>query len=440
MISFLKEAATKPEILGIVVVTVCTYFALLYGIVRKLKVSPRIHKLLTFLFIIIIPGTNVFPLYYFHPFWLKNTGVMVTIAWLTYIAIGLILSSKTRHLFSHFSLICRDFSLALVLALLLLSTLWSELPWVTFINSSIFVFLSIIGAHVGAEYNLSQISSLFRWGSQVVILLSLFVGMFLPQIGIQDKGLRGVLDHPNPLGIYAVIHLLLWLINYLDPTVKNKFFSLFSIFSSLAVILLTNSASSLFQLMLLACVLFCSTILVKFSGNKSMVLLNIIFCAATFLSIFVAYNADTILTLFGRDLTLTGRTEFWPQLLQLIAEKPLLGYGFWGFWANPSGPAATVGTANFQPVHAHNGFLDAALSIGIVGLIAIILSITRSVVWGFRLLRRDRYQTVIPLLLSLFIITSNLTESRLFKVDFVWFYYAVVVTRINVAQKNPTNL
>jgi O-antigen ligase len=69
------------------------------------------------------------------------------------------------------------------------------------------------------------------------------------------------------------------------------------------------------------------------------------------------------------DPTFTGRTEVWEFALQRVAEHPLLGYGFAAFWGTPEvvyGMAANAVWANTAG-HAHNGFIDLALTIGIPG-------------------------------------------------------------------------
>ena len=440
MITFLKEAATKPEILGMVGITACAYFLLVLGIVKKLKISPQVHKLTTFIFIVIIPGTSIFPFYYFHPFWLKNPGVMSIIAWLTYVALGLILGSKTRYSLLQFRFLLRDPFLAFLLLIISISTLWSDVPWITFMNSVVFLVMTFIGAHIGAEYRLSELSSLFRWGSLVVVLLSLCAGIFLPEIGMEQKGLKGLLAHPNPMGLYAVIHLLLWLLNWFKSHTKGKLFSLFAILISFFVIILTNSASSVLQLLLLISALIIPLIITKFSSNKSVLLINVVSAIAIVVVICVIFNLNEVLGLAGRDTTFTGRTTFWPQLLKLVAERPLLGYGFWGFWTNSNGPAVTIGNKFFRPIHAHNGFLDVAVDLGILGLLLVVFSIARNAFLSFKMLRREQYETIIPLLIIFFLISANITESRLLKTDFIWFYYAAIVTKINVAQKYPQNL
>ena len=40
------------------------------------------------------------------------------------------------------------------------------------------------------------------------------------------------------------------------------------------------------------------------------------------------YNADLLLAVFGKNPTLTGRTDLWLATLDLIKQKPLLGWGY----------------------------------------------------------------------------------------------------------------
>ena len=49
------------------------------------------------------------------------------------------------------------------------------------------------------------------------------------------------------------------------------------------------------------------------------------------------YNADFLLSFFGKDATLTGRTDLWLAILDLIKQKPLLGWGYMATWV-PTDP------------------------------------------------------------------------------------------------------
>ena len=70
------------------------------------------------------------------------------------------------------------------------------------------------------------------------------------------------------------------------------------------------------------------------------------------------------------DATFTGRTDIWRYALGKLAAHPFLGYGFDAFWNTKSvrygadySAAWVAGAA-----HAHNGFVDVAMSMGVPGV------------------------------------------------------------------------
>lgn len=72
-------------------------------------------------------------------------------------------------------------------------------------------------------------------------------------------------------------------------------------------------------------------------------------------------NIATFSSSFGRDATLTGRTETWAQLVPVVMHRPLLGFGFGSFWT-------TERREFYHMSHGHNGYLDTLLELGAVGL------------------------------------------------------------------------
>ena len=82
-----------------------------------------------------------------------------------------------------------------------------------------------------------------------------------------------------------------------------------------------------------------------------------------------------LMHLLDREPTLSGRTAIWAQVLHAIAQRPLLGYGFDAFWRGMQGPSMQIDTAvHFIVEHAHNGFLEICLELGLTGLILFLLS------------------------------------------------------------------
>ena len=84
-------------------------------------------------------------------------------------------------------------------------------------------------------------------------------------------------------------------------------------------------------------------------------------------------SQDVIARGEGDDVTtLTGRTLIWRAAAELIGEKPFFGYGF------GAGGAAledyyAAGVAGWRTFNVHNGFLQAQLDLGLVGMTLFLL-------------------------------------------------------------------
>jgi O-antigen ligase len=68
------------------------------------------------------------------------------------------------------------------------------------------------------------------------------------------------------------------------------------------------------------------------------------------------------------DATFTGRTDVWKFAVDHVLQRPITGYGFAAFWGTEQVVYGMTGAtwANTAS-HAHNGFVDLALTIGIPG-------------------------------------------------------------------------
>ncbi len=86
-----------------------------------------------------------------------------------------------------------------------------------------------------------------------------------------------------------------------------------------------------------------------------------------------------VLQRFGKDTTLTGRTELWDIADRLIAEQPLLGRGYGAFWYYTNPDAMTVWRMmGIQPMTGftfHNTYRDILIEDGWIGLAFVILGI-----------------------------------------------------------------
>jgi O-antigen ligase len=71
------------------------------------------------------------------------------------------------------------------------------------------------------------------------------------------------------------------------------------------------------------------------------------------------------------DPTFTGRTDIWQFAIDNIKDRLWLGHGFGAFWETPVTffQPATEGSQVTFASHAHNAFLDLALTVGLPGVV-----------------------------------------------------------------------
>jgi exopolysaccharide production protein ExoQ len=86
------------------------------------------------------------------------------------------------------------------------------------------------------------------------------------------------------------------------------------------------------------------------------------------------FERDLLLGLVGREVTFTGRLPLWASLEPAIRERIFFGYGFGeAFWKNEVYYLPIWKLNAWQPVFAHNGYIEAVIDNGIPGLMLWIL-------------------------------------------------------------------
>lgn len=167
------------------------------------------------------------------------------------------------------------------------------------------------------------------------------------------------------------------------------------------------------------------------------------FAAAALLSsaVLAIVYAGPLFRWLGGDAALTERGQIWRVLFDLAADRPWLGYGFGAFWQGPHGPSlvAQVRLGRY-PWHAHDGFLELALDLGLLGLGVFLATF---VIVGQRAVKRGvasaRRIDLWPATYCLFFVLSNLDETELVRYDSIYWivYVAVVVSALRLPQPLP---
>lgn len=316
-------------------------------------------------------------------------------------------------------------SILIVCLLLLLSVIWSEYPLITLRRAvlSIFAVFSLLIGIIYIKDRRCLISVIYK----VVIVAFIFnVITLIAGFGFSDGlDFSGIHGHKNTTGLIA--SLALWITLYARSFHVTKIslkFNTFYVFGWLVILLLTHSKTSI------ALVIFSPIIwfgLVVFSRMLKIQIFTSFVALVLFFTlpftIFLLFKGVGLIELvgdMGGDISLTGRDFIWNFVLGYINERPILGVGYGAFWDVGEGAfnqgSHGHGRAYLRFLHqAHNGYLDILVSLGIVGLLAVLnvirgiwQAISKEVTQGSNLAHFGG-------VLIIFILLHNVTESSLLR-------------------------
>jgi O-antigen ligase len=109
----------------------------------------------------------------------------------------------------------------------------------------------------------------------------------------------------------------------------------------------------------------------------------------------VYYNFGDITRGLGKDPTLTGRTTNWLPMVHAILKRPLLGYGFGAFWLGSKGESLNIFLETGMILaQGHNAYVDLLLDLGLVGLVAFLITGVSAIRNALRSLRSDHVDSV----------------------------------------------
>jgi exopolysaccharide production protein ExoQ len=131
---------------------------------------------------------------------------------------------------------------------------------------------------------------------------------------------------------------------------------------------------------------------------------------------------------FDKDPTLTGRTYLWYRAADLVHEKPLLGRGYYAFWiqGNPDaeGLWKYFGIESRGGFTFHNTFVEILVTMGLLGLIAVGLTVAVGV---FVLVRRFVLRPNLALVFWVGVLLYQLSRTGIETIGIAPFYFSTVL-------------
>lgn len=318
----------------------------------------------------------------------------------------------------------------ILIALVLLSSVWSDFPLFSLRRSLMMILTTLYGLALFVRFPFDEGVELFGRALWIALVLSMILIVLLPQLSeMEYQGQivwRGAFTHKNHLGNYSLLSLLIFVfLWYSKKEIIAKLFWGSGI--ALAVVLIIGSKSTTaFVLSILLVFGSILMVLMKYVRRDWQIAFPVIGVIVLTGILIGVTNFEKIIKIFGKEITLTGRLPLWEKLLVVGREHLWLGYGFNAFWLGWQGPSAEVwADITWLPAHAHNGFLDTWLELGLVGLFFTILFLIWLFVKSYSLYFRSSKNGLFLILLMVFFVFLNLIESFLLRQDS--FYWVLLV-------------
>jgi len=347
-------------------------------------------------------------------------------------------------------LVRRSLPLLGFVALTLISTAWSSTAKVTLIQSVRLIGTTAIAYYLVSRFTLREFVEMFAMAMPALIASSMLfvtVGVECPNAVADASGAIGwcgVFAHKNALGggmvLGSVTLAVLWF--------ASKGIARWGVFAAFlgcfALLAGSRSATSIVALGVeMACLALMRLGYLRSNGRALIVGGAIVAALAAGIVFVSGVDFDPMLAAIGRDSSLTGRMDFWPGLVQAIRDHPWFGFGYNAFFAyEPGGPADYYlaeyhMTSGWLPPIAHNGLLQVALDVGLVGVALIGYALVVAFKGAFATIGRHRHDSIYmwPALVLIYFVLVNITESDIAQYqELFWIVLVAAILYASVPQ------
>lgn len=334
--------------------------------------------------------------------------------------------------------IFRSPHIVMIIAFAMLSILWTESRTSTLSRSFALLFTFLLASVFVTRFSFKEQFKILAIVSVIWITFSLIFIFGLPAYGLQGGLWRGVFSQKNNFGqIVAIVALIA--LTY--PTSNWKAYTIR--FTGYGIALISAfMANSMTALIVIVGITILSVVykIIQLRPLLSVALLCAIAVPAiTFFYLAVTVDTDAILVSLGRNPSLTGRTEVWENVEFAISERPILGYGYGGFWQRSDVYDSLWSVnSNWRPGSAHNTYLDLRVQLGVFGVAIYLIGFGITFIEAIWFARANRTSNGLwPLLFLSFLLIIGFSEDFVLINSSAWMFYMAIAFQLGISIPLP---
>ncbi|MBX9717231.1 MAG: O-antigen ligase family protein [Microbacteriaceae bacterium] len=318
-------------------------------------------------------------------------------------------------------------SLIALFSLIIVSVIWSQYTWATVGGIAYAAAFAFLGVYIALVRDLIQLVRAVGNALRVILtasfVLELLSGVIFdtPYLWIGITGdlaaggpVQGLAGSRNAFAFLGALAVLSFWIEYRTRSVSRGL-TAYSLALAGATIVFARSPVAY---LVLAAVLVVGLALVLIRRQQAVArraTQSVLLIALTVLGLVAWFFRGPIIGLVDAAADVEERTSVWSAVGDLVAQQPVLGWGWVGMWPTSVYPFSSVrSSSGALQDSALNAFADIWLQLGLAGVIVLIVALTLAFVRAW-LVAADRRSTVYvwPALTLVLLATVSMTESYL---------------------------
>jgi exopolysaccharide production protein ExoQ len=313
-----------------------------------------------------------------------------------------------------------------------LSVFWSVDPALSARRALGFTTYTLLAVHLVMRFAPQRLIFWFCVVFMTQLLMSVAFAVAVPRLAwMAEAGqLRGIFVHKNSLGAYRLWSAATLAATWPDRVIPRSA-TVLGMLLVLSLVLPTQSATALGLIVVVAALLVLVGV-IRLPAHLAAMLFFLGIAVATVIAAVVILYPQIVLQLLGRDATLTGHAQLWAFVDHLIAQRPVLGYGYKAMFAQPSVDRWVVDALGWDAPHAHNGYREIVLDLGFVGLFLVLPILLGTLIVAVRrLIARPDTPALFAFLIVTGYLLRHLSESGLLHhANLVWVMVVIASYRM----------